>query len=125
MVRRLGRSATLRGSGEAAVTGISQDSRLVRAGDVYAALPGRHRHGIEFAVEAAARGAVAMLSDRGSDVLPTARGVDLDSAVGGLENLDTVPGRLEAVDAGQPFSRSSTTCTTRPVSDVCFRTSAP
>ncbi|MCZ4588422.1 UDP-N-acetylmuramoyl-L-alanyl-D-glutamate--2,6-diaminopimelate ligase [Rhodococcus opacus] len=71
MVRRLGRSATLRGSGEAAVTGINQDSRLVRAGDVYAALPGRHRHGIEFAVEAAARGAVAMLSDRGSDVLPT------------------------------------------------------
>ena len=71
MVRRLGCSATLSGSGEAAVTGISQDSRLVRAGDVYAALPGRHRHGIEFAVEAAARGAVAMLSDRGSDILPT------------------------------------------------------
>jgi UDP-N-acetylmuramoyl-L-alanyl-D-glutamate--2,6-diaminopimelate ligase len=71
MVRRLDCSAALSGSGEAAVTGISQDSRLVRAGDVYAALPGRHRHGIEFAGEAAARGAVAMLSDRGSDVLPT------------------------------------------------------
>ncbi|MFC9358029.1 UDP-N-acetylmuramoyl-L-alanyl-D-glutamate--2,6-diaminopimelate ligase [Rhodococcus sp. NPDC057014] len=68
---RLGRSATLCGPGGTAVTGINQDSRLVRAGDVYAALPGRHRHGIEFVAEAAARGAVAMLSDRKSDVLPT------------------------------------------------------
>lgn len=31
------------------------------------------------------------------------RGVDLDSAVAGIESPDTVPGRLEAVDAGQPF----------------------
>lgn len=71
VLRRLGRSATLCGPGDAAVTGINQDSRLVRAGDVYAALPGRHRHGIEFVADAASRGAVAMLSDRKSDVLPT------------------------------------------------------
>ncbi|MEN0137234.1 MAG: UDP-N-acetylmuramoyl-L-alanyl-D-glutamate--2,6-diaminopimelate ligase [Rhodococcus sp. (in: high G+C Gram-positive bacteria)] len=71
VLRRLGGSATLCGPGDAAVTGINQDSRLVRAGDIYAALPGRHRHGIEFAAEAASRGAVAMLSDLESDVLPT------------------------------------------------------
>ena len=70
MLRRLGRSATLCGPGDAAATGINQDSRLVRAADVYA-LPGRHRRGIEFVADAASRGAVAMLSDRKSDVLPT------------------------------------------------------
>jgi len=48
---------------ETAVTGVTLDSRDVRAGDLYAALPGARRHGAEFAVEAVARGAVAVLSD--------------------------------------------------------------
>jgi len=32
-----------------------------------------------------------------------AAGVDLDAAIGGVESLTGVPGRLERVDAGQPF----------------------
>jgi UDP-N-acetylmuramoyl-L-alanyl-D-glutamate--2,6-diaminopimelate ligase len=52
------------------VTGVSHDSRDVRPGDVYAGLPGAHVHGADFAADAAARGAVAMLSDRASDDLP-------------------------------------------------------
>ncbi|MFC0452501.1 UDP-N-acetylmuramoyl-L-alanyl-D-glutamate--2,6-diaminopimelate ligase [Rhodococcus jostii] len=71
VVRSLGRSAELVGSGDAAVTGVNQDSRLVRAGDLYAALPGQHRHGVAFAAEAASHGAVAVLSDRECGVLPT------------------------------------------------------
>jgi UDP-N-acetylmuramoyl-L-alanyl-D-glutamate--2,6-diaminopimelate ligase len=33
-----------------------------------------------------------------------ALGIDLDTAVGGLEGLAGVPGRFEGVDAGQPFT---------------------
>lgn len=53
------------------ITGVCQDSRRVRPGDLYAALPGRRHHGADFASEATARGAVAMLSDRPSDIVPT------------------------------------------------------
>ena len=46
-----------------AVTGVTHDSRAVRRGDLYAALPGRRTHGVEFAAAAAAGGAVAVLTD--------------------------------------------------------------
>jgi UDP-N-acetylmuramoyl-L-alanyl-D-glutamate--2,6-diaminopimelate ligase len=46
------------------VAGMTLDSRLVAAGDVYVALPGRSHHGAEFAAEAVDRGAVAVLTDR-------------------------------------------------------------
>jgi UDP-N-acetylmuramoyl-L-alanyl-D-glutamate--2,6-diaminopimelate ligase len=52
------------------VSGVTHDSRDVRPGDVYAALPGAHAHGADFAEEARDRGAVAALSDR-ETVLPT------------------------------------------------------
>ncbi|MCQ4045707.1 UDP-N-acetylmuramoyl-L-alanyl-D-glutamate--2,6-diaminopimelate ligase [Streptomyces rubrisoli] len=44
-------------------TGITHDSRAVRTGDVYAALPGARFHGADFAAQAAERGAVAILTD--------------------------------------------------------------
>ncbi|MFI0721128.1 UDP-N-acetylmuramoyl-L-alanyl-D-glutamate--2,6-diaminopimelate ligase [Streptomyces sp. NPDC021224] len=49
--------------GDTAVTGITHDSRAVRPGDVYAALPGARFHGADFAAQAAAAGAVAVLTD--------------------------------------------------------------
>jgi UDP-N-acetylmuramoyl-L-alanyl-D-glutamate--2,6-diaminopimelate ligase len=45
------------------VSGVTLDSRTVRPGDLYAALPGSQRHGAEFCREAAAAGAVAILTD--------------------------------------------------------------
>jgi UDP-N-acetylmuramoyl-L-alanyl-D-glutamate--2,6-diaminopimelate ligase len=45
------------------LTGITHNSREVRPGDLYAALPGAAAHGARFAVEAAAGGAVAILTD--------------------------------------------------------------
>lgn len=45
------------------VTGVTHDSRAVRPGDLYAALPGAHRHGAEFVASAVAAGAVAVLTD--------------------------------------------------------------
>ncbi|GAA2491902.1 UDP-N-acetylmuramoyl-L-alanyl-D-glutamate--2,6-diaminopimelate ligase [Streptomyces gobitricini] len=49
--------------GGAEVTGITHDSRAVRPGDVYAALPGSRLHGADFAGQAARLGAVAILTD--------------------------------------------------------------
>ena len=46
-----------------AATGVTLDSRDVRPGDLYAALPGARRHGASFATQAEAAGAVALLTD--------------------------------------------------------------
>ncbi len=45
------------------ITGVSLDSRTIRPGDLYAALPGYRTHGATFAAEAVAAGAVALLTD--------------------------------------------------------------
>ncbi|MEU9718661.1 UDP-N-acetylmuramoyl-L-alanyl-D-glutamate--2,6-diaminopimelate ligase [Streptomyces sp. NPDC047976] len=63
----LGELATLLGlpeSGAAQITGITHDSRAVRPGDLYAALPGARLHGADFAAQAAALGAAAVLTDQ-------------------------------------------------------------
>ncbi|GAA0325310.1 UDP-N-acetylmuramoyl-L-alanyl-D-glutamate--2,6-diaminopimelate ligase [Streptomyces turgidiscabies] len=49
--------------GIVAVTGITHDSRAVRPGDVYAALPGARLHGADFVTQAAGLGAAAVLTD--------------------------------------------------------------
>ncbi|MGW0802943.1 UDP-N-acetylmuramoyl-L-alanyl-D-glutamate--2,6-diaminopimelate ligase [Nonomuraea sp. NPDC002799] len=51
-------------SPHAALTGITIDSRSVRRGDLYVALPGNSVHGATFAADAMAGGAVAVLTDR-------------------------------------------------------------
>ncbi len=45
------------------VSGVTLDSRAVRAGDLYAALPGTVTHGAQFAANAREAGAVAVLTD--------------------------------------------------------------
>jgi UDP-N-acetylmuramoyl-L-alanyl-D-glutamate--2,6-diaminopimelate ligase len=45
------------------VTGISLNSRTVQPGDLYVALPGASRHGADFAAQAVAAGAVAVVTD--------------------------------------------------------------
>lgn len=47
----------------AEVTGITHDSRAVRPGDLYAALPGARLHGADYVSQAAGLGAVAVLTD--------------------------------------------------------------
>ncbi|WP_345712719.1 Mur ligase domain-containing protein, partial [Kineococcus glutinatus] len=51
------------GSGDAPVSGATLDSRAVRPGDLYAALPGARAHGADFAGQAAGAGAVVALTD--------------------------------------------------------------
>ena len=45
------------------VTGVTLDSRAIRPGDLYAALPGANVHGADFVVAAVGLGAVAILTD--------------------------------------------------------------
>ncbi|NBE97693.1 UDP-N-acetylmuramoyl-L-alanyl-D-glutamate--2,6-diaminopimelate ligase [Nonomuraea sp. KC401] len=51
-------------SPHAALTGVTNDSRAVRRGDLYVALSGSRVHGADFAAQAMASGAVAVLTDR-------------------------------------------------------------
>ncbi|WP_425437561.1 UDP-N-acetylmuramoyl-L-alanyl-D-glutamate--2,6-diaminopimelate ligase [Nocardioides gansuensis] len=77
----------VRTSGEldAEVTGLSLSSQRILPGDLYAALPGSRAHGADFAADALASGAVAVLTDEdGAARLPagtSALVVDLPRAV--------------------------------------------
>ena len=54
-------------TGEEQVTAVEFDSRMIRAGGLFLALPGEHVDGHEFAAAAADRGAVATLAARAVD----------------------------------------------------------
>ncbi|WP_405612209.1 UDP-N-acetylmuramoyl-L-alanyl-D-glutamate--2,6-diaminopimelate ligase [Streptomyces sp. NBC_00076] len=62
-------------AGAAEVTGITHDSRAVRPGDLYAALPGARLHGADFVTQAAGLGAVAVLTDPTGAERATATGL--------------------------------------------------
>lgn len=62
---------------DAVLTGVTLDSRAVRPGDLYAALPGARAHGAQFAAGAAAGGAVAVLTDEVGKDLLAQEGLDL------------------------------------------------
>ncbi|MBY6364746.1 UDP-N-acetylmuramoyl-L-alanyl-D-glutamate--2,6-diaminopimelate ligase [Rhodococcoides corynebacterioides] len=65
----LGRDAP--GVNDVAIRDVCDDSRTLRPGDLYLALPGRSHHGLDFERDAIERGAVAVVSDRRADHLPT------------------------------------------------------
>ncbi len=85
-------------SGPVAVTGVTLDSRAVRPGDLYAALPGARVHGAEFTADAAAAGATAVLTDPAGAA--AAAGVDLPRLV--VPDPRAVLGRLAAAVYGDP-----------------------
>ena len=76
----------------ATLTGITHDSRAVRPGDLYAGLPGARFHGAGFAAQAAAAGAVALLTDPAGAEL--AAGSGLPTLV-----VDDPRGRLGEISA--------------------------
>jgi len=57
------------------LTGVTHDSRAVRPGDLYAALPGSSVHGAQFCAAAAASGAVAVLTDPSGRAMAIASGL--------------------------------------------------
>lgn len=65
-------------AGAAPVTGVCLDSRVVRAGDLYVALPGTRAHGADFAEKAVAAGAAGILTDaEGASLLDVGIGVPI------------------------------------------------
>lgn len=83
---------------EAVVTGITHDSRAVRPGDVYAALPGARLHGADFAAQAADLGAVAVLTDPAGADRAAATGLPVLA----VENPRGRMGALAATIYGEP-----------------------
>ncbi len=72
------RSDGLGRAGAVRLTGITLRAQDVRPGDLFAALPGTRVHGSQFAADAVAAGAVAVLTDRaGADAAPPALGVPI------------------------------------------------
>ncbi|MGW4082988.1 UDP-N-acetylmuramoyl-L-alanyl-D-glutamate--2,6-diaminopimelate ligase [Streptomyces sp. NPDC004822] len=60
---QLGAATPAQRDGSVEITGITHDSRAVRPGDLYAALPGARLHGADFVTQAAGLGAAAVLTD--------------------------------------------------------------
>ena len=59
----IGGDVHLNGFSDVEVSGLTQSSSSVSAGDLFIALPGEKHHGAEFAQDAISRGAVAVLTD--------------------------------------------------------------
>lgn len=83
--------------GDIRVSGLTLDSRAVRAGDAFIALAGSQHHGIEFAHAAIARGAVAILAEK-----PAPDAQPVPGAVVWVENLRLHLGDIAARFHGDP-----------------------
>jgi UDP-N-acetylmuramoyl-L-alanyl-D-glutamate--2,6-diaminopimelate ligase len=83
---------------EVMVTGITHDSRQVRPGDLYAAMLGENAHGSSYAVQAAAAGAVAVLTDPLGRERSRAAGLPVLA----VSDARAVLGRLSAEIYGDP-----------------------
>lgn len=88
------------GGGGVSVTGITHDSRAVRPGDLYAALPGARFHGADFAPQAVANGAVAVLTDPGGAARAKAAGTGIPLLV--ADRPRAAMGALAAAIYGHP-----------------------
>src|SRR5580692_3598987 len=73
---------------EARVADLTLDSRQVRPGSLFFALPGLRQHGLEFAADAAARGATAVLWEPSAEAaLPTLPATVFAAAIPGLKDM--------------------------------------
>jgi UDP-N-acetylmuramoyl-L-alanyl-D-glutamate--2,6-diaminopimelate ligase len=103
VLARLGLPATT-GADGVLVTGVTLSSHAVRAGDLYAALPGARTHGAVFAADAAQAGAVAVLTDtQGADLLDRAGATGLPVAV--VDDPRARLGELAAWIYGEPGTK--------------------
>src|ERR1700729_373859 len=77
---------------EARVADLTLDSRQVRAGSLFFALPGLRQHGLEFAADAAVRGASAVLWEPRADLAPPTLPPGVFGAA--IPNLKGLVGRI-------------------------------
>ena len=83
-------------SSSISVTGISLNSRSVRPGDLYVALPGASRHGADFVSQAVDTGAIAVLTDdAGARLLALSNDIAVPVLV--TDQPRNVVGRLSAL----------------------------
>ncbi|MFI8766109.1 UDP-N-acetylmuramoyl-L-alanyl-D-glutamate--2,6-diaminopimelate ligase [Streptomyces sp. NPDC053792] len=82
----------------AEISGITHDSRAVRPGDLYAALPGARAHGADFVAQAAGLGAAAILTDPAGAERAAATGLPVLV----VENPRGRMGELAAAIYGRP-----------------------
>ena len=90
------REGTLTGV-DVAVTGVTSGTSFVRAGDLFAAVPGRSAHGASFAADAVAAGAVAVMTDRAGAEL-----VNGGLSVLVVDDVRKALGRVSAQIYGEP-----------------------
>ncbi|MEO6958315.1 MAG: UDP-N-acetylmuramoyl-L-alanyl-D-glutamate--2,6-diaminopimelate ligase [Antricoccus sp.] len=88
-------------SGALTVTGLSNRSLEIIAGDLYAAVPGTRTHGARFAIEAQAAGARAVLTDEPGSVLAAA--VNIPILV--VDDVAAVLGAVAAEVYGHPVDQ--------------------
>jgi len=81
-------SVEIVGDADARLTGATLRAHEVRPGDLFAALPGSRAHGADFAGDALARGAAAVLTDADGAARPALREAALEAAVPVLVHPD-------------------------------------
>ncbi len=102
-LRGIEASASAEGRLEACqVTGISLSSQRIAPGDIYVALAGSRAHGIDFADQAIAAGAIAVLTDPAGAETARSRHLGLPLLV--VDRPRAVLGRLAARVYGDPAS---------------------
>jgi len=84
------------------VSDLTLDSREVRPGGLFFALPGKRAHGLAFAAEAAARGASVVLWEPGADLAVPSLPADVFAAA--VPNLKNLVGRIADRFFGWPSS---------------------
>ena len=69
------------------ITGLSVDSRQVKPGHLFAALPGSRAHGADFVTYALRMGAIAVLTDREGEKIARDELAGADVGLQGTENM--------------------------------------
>ncbi len=88
-------------SGNATVDGVTSDSRAVKAGVLFAAVPGQHVHGARFAAGAIAAGASAIVTDpEGTAIIEGLTGVEIPLLI--VEDVSSRLGEIAAAVYGNP-----------------------
>ena len=96
----------VRGQPRVMVRGVTSDSRLVRPGFVFVAIPGQHSDGHRYVGDAAKRGAAAVVAEESNGLPAMLCGVEVEDARRAVADLSTAfygyPSRRLQTDTPMP-----------------------
>lgn len=96
----------LQSSSQGLVLGATLDSRVVRQGDMWFALPGQAQHAMTFAPQAVASGVIAVVTDaRGAEIAQSAQSVPSEIDVLVVDDVRACAGPVISKLYGQPSDR--------------------